>query len=230
MRNIDENTVTEAALEQMSSTPDPRLRQIMAAVVRHLHQMAREVDLTADEWFQAISFLTAVGQKCSANRQEFVLLSDVLGFSSLINSLNDKRNAASTSSMETETKSSLLGPFYRQNSPRVELGQSIAAKTTGHEIAVYGRITNGNGEAIPNASVQVWQTDEGGLYDSQREDGSQMDMRGTLHTDSEGRYWFRTVRPHSYSIPMDGPVGDLVRAQKRHGMRPAHIHFLIGAP
>jgi protocatechuate 3,4-dioxygenase beta subunit len=230
MRTIDENTITHAVVEQMSSTQNARLREIMAAAVRHLHAFAREVDLTPDEWIQGIGFLTAVGQKCSPIRQEFILLSDTLGLSSLVNSLNDQRVLRDSPPMSQDTKSSLLGPFYRQGSPVFKLGDSIAAKTPGREIAVYGRVLNPAGQGIPNACVQVWQTDEGGLYDTQRFDGSQMDMRGTFYTDSEGRYSLRTVRPLSYSIPMDGPVGDLIRAQGRHGMRPAHTHFLISAP
>jgi protocatechuate 3,4-dioxygenase beta subunit len=230
MRTIDENTVTDAVVEQMSSTENPRLKEIFTAAVRCLHAFAREVDLTPEEWLAGIGFLTAVGQKCSPFRQEFILLSDTLGLSTLVNSLNDKRVLGDKSPMSQDTQSSLLGPFYRQGSPSLEYGQSVASKTPGHEIAIYGRVQDSSGQGIANATIQVWQTDEGGLYDTQRYDGSEMDMRGTFHTDSEGRYCLRTVQPPSYSIPMDGPVGDLIRAQRRHGMRPAHTHFLIGAP
>ncbi len=230
MRTTDENTITDAAVEQMSSTSNPRLREIMEAAVRHLHAFAREVDLTPAEWIQGISFLTAIGQKCSTIRQEFILLSDTLGLSSLVNSLNDKRVLRDSPAMSNDAKSSLLGPFYRQGSPPLKLGDSIATKSRGREIAIYGRVLNPAGQGIPNACVQVWQTDEGGLYDTQRYEGAQMDMRGTFFTDSDGRDSLLTVRPLSYSIPMDGPVGDMIRAQGRHGMRPAHTHFLIGAP
>jgi hydroxyquinol 1,2-dioxygenase len=194
-----------------------------------LHAFAREVDLTPEEWIAGIGFLTAVGQKCSAICQEFILLSDTLGLSSVVNSLNDKRVLRDNPPMSQDTKSSLLGPFYRQGSPAFDYGQSVS-KTPGNEIAIYGRVQNAAGQAIASAAIQVWQTDEGGMYDTQRYDGSEMDMRGTFHCDSEGRYCLRTVRPLSYSIPMDGPVGDLIRAQRRHGMRPAHTHFLISAP
>jgi hydroxyquinol 1,2-dioxygenase len=230
MRTMDENTVTDAVLEQMSTTENPRLKQIMAAAVRHLHAFAREVDLTPEEWIVGIGFLTAVGQKCSPIRQEFILLSDTLGLSSAVNSLNDKRVVRDNPPMSQETKSSLLGPFYRHGSPPLEYGQSVASKTTGNEIAIYGRVQDSTGQGIANATIQVWQTDAGGMYDTQRYDGSEMDMRGTFQTDSEGRYCLRTVQPLGYSIPMDGPVGDLIRAQRRHGMRPAHTHFLISAP
>jgi protocatechuate 3,4-dioxygenase beta subunit len=223
MLAIDQNTITDAALEQMSATPDPRLKQIMAALVRHLHAFAREVDLTAEEWLEGIKFLTAVGQACTPYRQEFILLSDTLGLSSLVNALHDRR------STDAGTKTSLLGPFYRQDSPLREPGESIAAETGGPEICIYGRVLDSSGLGIPSASVQIWQSDDHGVYDLQKHDPSVMDMRGSFQTDSEGRYYLRTLRPLGYLIPMDGPVGDMIRAQRRHGYRPAHIHFLIGA-
>jgi protocatechuate 3,4-dioxygenase beta subunit len=223
MRAVNENTITDAVLEQMSSTPDARLKQVMAALVRHLHAFAREVDLTPDEWLGGIRFLTEVGQKCTPFRQEFILLSDTLGMSSLVNALHDKR------ALESSTKSSLLGPFYRQDAPAMKLGDSIVTKSTAPEICIYGRVIDSNGRAIPNALVQVWEPDETGNYDLQKHDPSEMDLRGCFRTDSEGRYYFRAVCPLGYMIPMDGPVGKMIRAQGRHGYRPAHIHFLIGA-
>jgi hydroxyquinol 1,2-dioxygenase len=224
MRAIDEHTITEAALEQMASTPDPRLKQIMAVLTRHLHDFAREVDLTPEEWLDAIKFLTAVGQKCTAYRQEFILLSDTLGLSSLVNALHDRR------ATEAGTKSSLVGPFYRQDSPHLKLGDTIVTKpTNGQEVCLYGRVSNAAGQGVPNATVQVWQPDETGNYDLQKHDPSEMDLRGTFKTDADGRFYLRTIAPLGYMIPMDGPVGDMIRAQKRHGYRPAHIHFIIGA-
>jgi hydroxyquinol 1,2-dioxygenase len=224
MRVIDENSITDAAIEQMSSTPNPRLKEIMAALVRHLHAFAREVDLTPGEWLEGIRFLTAVGQKCTPHRQEFVLLSDTLGLSSLVNALHDRR------APEGATKSSLLGPFYREDAPMMELGQSIISKSKGSEIVFYGRVLNSAGQGIPNALVQIWEPDETGNYDLQKHDPSEMDLRGCFHADADGRYYLRGVCPLGYMIPMDGPVGDMIRAQKRHGYRPAHIHFVIGAP
>ncbi len=225
MRTINDVTITEIALDQMSSTPNPRLKQVMAAAVKHLHAFAREVDLTPEEWLEGIRFLTAVGQTCTPYRQEFVLLSDTMGLSSLVNSLHDKRATGEG------TQSSLLGPFYRQDAPKLELGQSIvAAKSAGQEIALYGRVVDSDGRGIPHASVEVWQPDETGNYDLQNHDPSVMDLRGHFHADPEGRYHVRTILPCGYKVPMDGPVGDLLRAQERPGARPAHIHFLIGAP
>jgi len=225
MRAINEHTITEAAIEQMESTTDPRLKQIMAVLTRHLHDFAREVDLTPDEWLDGIKFLTAVGQKCTAYRQEFILLSDTLGLSSLVNALHDRRAS------EEATKSSLVGPFYRQDSPVMKLGDNIATKpTNGQEVCLYGQVTNSAGRGVPNATVQVWQPDETGNYDLQKHDPSEMDLRGTFRTDADGRFYLRTITPLGYMIPMDGPVGDMIRAQRRHGYRPAHIHFIIGAP
>jgi hydroxyquinol 1,2-dioxygenase len=224
MRVIDENTITDAAIEQMSSTPSPRLKQIMASLARHLHDFTREVDLTPEEWLEGIRFLTAVGQKCTAHRQEFILLSDTLGLSSLVNALHDKR------ATEAATKSSLLGPFYRQDAPMMKLGDSIISRSKGSEVVFYGRVVDSAGRGIPNALVQIWEPDETGNYDLQKHDPSVMDLRGCFHADTEGRYYFRGLCPIGYMIPMDGPVGDMIRAQKRHGHRPAHIHFVIGAP
>jgi hydroxyquinol 1,2-dioxygenase len=224
MRAIDENTITDATIEQMASTKDQRFKQIMEAAVRHLHAFAREVDLTPEEWLEGIKFLTATGQMCTEFRQEFILLSDTMGMSSLINSLHDKR------ATESSTKSSLLGPFYRQDSPVFELGQTIATKMPGKEVGIYGQITNAAGEGIGHSSIEIWQPDEDGYYDLQKHDPKEMDLRGRFFTQADGRYHLRTIQPLGYMIPMDGPVGDMIRAQGRHGFRPAHIHFLIGAP
>ncbi len=223
VRAIDENTITEAVIDQMAGTQDKRVLEIMSAAVRHLHAFAREVNLTPDEWIAGIRFLTATGHACTEYRQEFILLSDTLGLSSLVNSLNDKR------SIQETTKSSLLGPFYRQDSPTLQLGQSIAENCPGEKIGVFGRVKDATGNPIPHASIEVWQPDDEGFYDLQKQDPSQMELRGRFFTDEDGRYHFRTIKPVGYKIPMDGPVGDMVRAQGRHGWRPAHIHFLVGA-
>jgi hydroxyquinol 1,2-dioxygenase len=224
MLAIDEKTITDAALEQMAGTPNPRLKEVMASLVKHLHAFAREVDLTPEEWLEAIKFLTAVGQKCTEFRQEFILLSDTLGMSALVNALHDRR------ATEDSTKSSLLGPFYRADSRTMPLGASIVGKGKQPNTVIYGRVVNAAGDAVPDASVEIWQPDEEGWYDLQKNDPSDMDLRGRFYTDSEGRFYLRTIAPTGYMIPMDGPVGDMIRAQQRHGYRPAHIHFVIGAP
>jgi hydroxyquinol 1,2-dioxygenase len=224
MQDLTVETVTDDVLAQMATTTDPRLRQVMASLVRHLHDFARDVKLTPDEWLTAIGFLTRVGQTCTPARQEFILLSDVLGLSALVNLLHDREAA------ELGTTSSLLGPFYRQDAPEVPLGGSIAVNGKGPELLLWGRVTDTEGHPVPGALVQLWQTNAEGWYDLQVEGGAATDMRGNVRCDAEGRFNVRTVKPLGYSIPMDGPVGALVHQQRRHGCRPAHIHFLIGAP
>ncbi len=222
MQDLDEFSATEAALAQMAATPNPRFKEIIDAAVRHLHAFARDVNLTPEEWLAGIGFLTAVGKACTPVRQEFILLSDVLGISAVVNALHDKK------ARELGSQSSLLGPFYREGAPELRLGDSIVKNPSVSEIVMYGRITDNSGRPIPNALIQVWQTSEHGLYDLQTLGETGMDLRANFRSDAQGNYWFRTVRPLGYSIPMDGPVGELVRQQNRHGFRPSHIHFLIG--
>ena len=223
MRDLDEHTVTDEALAQMANTPDPRFKEVMESAVRHLHAFARDIKLTPEEWLAGIKFLTAVGQACTPLRQEFILLADVLGLSALVSLLHDKKAA------ELGSQSSLLGPFFREGAPVMALGSQIVEKPTAEEIVIYGRVTDNAGAPLAGALVQVWQTSERGLYDLQERNGESMDMRGNFLTDEQGRYYFRTVRPLGYSIPMDGPVGEMVKLQNRPGMRPSHIHCLIGA-
>ncbi|HVB66806.1 MAG TPA: dioxygenase [Acetobacteraceae bacterium] len=224
MQDLTTETVTDAVLDQMATTKDARLREVMASLVRHMHDFARDVRLTPDEWLTAIGFLTKVGQACTPARQEFILLSDVLGLSALVNLMHDRE------ATELGTTSSLLGPFYRDDAPEVPIGGSIIADQKRAELLLYGRVTDADGRGIPGAFIQLWQTNSEGCYDLQVDGGANMDMRGNVHCDAEGRFHVRTVRPLGYTIPMDGPVGDLVHRQGRHGCRPAHVHFLIGAP
>jgi len=224
MRELTPETMTDAVLDQMATTPDPRMREVMAAAVKHLHAFAREINLTPGEWIKGIEFLTAVGKMCTPERQEFILLSDTLGLSALVNGMHDN------TAIEEGTHTSLLGPFYRETAPRLAAGSQIARKVKpGTECALYGRVTDVHGKPLANATVSIWQTGADGLYDIQ-ESATQVDYRGIFTTDAEGVYVLRTVKPVGYSIPMDGPVGSMVKAQARHGMRPAHIHFLVGAP
>src|SRR5829696_822796 len=200
MRELTPETITDAVLDQMATTPDPRLKTIMAAAVKHLHAFAREVNLTPAEWIKGIEFMTAAGKMCSPERQEFILLSDTLGLSALVNGLHD------ATALEQATNTSLLGPFYREATPTLAAGSSIAKNPKPEsECVLYGRVTDVAGKPVAGATVSIWQTGADGLY------------------------VLRTVKPLGYSIPMDGPVGAMVKAQARHGMRPAHIHFLVGA-
>jgi hydroxyquinol 1,2-dioxygenase len=224
MRELDKANITDAVLEQMATTTDPRMKEVMAAAVRHLHDFARETNLTPAEWIAGIEFMTKVGKMCTPERQEFILLSDTLGLSALVNFLHDG------TAMEEATHTSLLGPFYRENAPALPAGSQISKTVTpGTECVLYGRVTDVNGQPVANARVGVWQTGSSGLYDVQ-ESPTAIDYRGVFETDADGRYHVRTVRPIGYSIPLDGPVGTMIKAQKRHGMRPAHIHFMVSKP
>lgn len=224
MREYTPETITDAVIEQMSTTSDPRLKEVMEAAVRHLHAFAREVNLKPHEWIAGIEFMTRVGQMCTPARQEFILLSDTLGLSTLVNTLHDE------TAVEEATHTSLLGPFFRENTPAFESGAQIAKEADPeNEIVLFGRVTDIHGEPLPDARVTVWQTAADGRYDLQA-DVEETDCRGIFATDAKGEYLVRSVRPLGYYIPMDGPVGRMIEAQGRHGMRPAHIHFLISAP
>jgi catechol 1,2-dioxygenase/hydroxyquinol 1,2-dioxygenase len=224
MKSYTLQSVTDAVLAQMESTSDDRLKAVLESAIRHLHAFAREVNLTPAEWLKAIELFTRVGKTCTATRQEFILLSDVVGLSTLVNTLHD------ATALEKATSTSLLGPFFREDAPQLALGKQISNADKSEEILVWGTVRSAAGKAVANAKLMVWQTSSAGVYDLQEGDGSAVDYRGTFHCDSEGQYHLRTVRPLGYFIPMDGPVGDLVRAQRRQGCRPAHIHFLISAP
>ncbi|MFW3172449.1 dioxygenase [Geodermatophilus sp. CPCC 206100] len=222
--DITEETVTDATVESFARTADPRLRELLGAVVRGLHAAIREVEPTIAEWETAIDFLTRTGQKCDDVRQEFVLLSDVLGVSALVENLNHRKVGGAT-------EATVLGPFHMTVSPVRENGDSID-EVGGREVCVVeGRVLSVDGEPVPGASVDVWQADENGFYDVQQP-GVQPagNGRGLFTTDAEGRFRFRTVVPAHYPIPTDGPVGELLAATSRHAFRPAHIHFIAEAP
>ena len=222
MRNVDENTITTAALESIANTPDPRLKQIMSALIRHLHDFAREVQLTEEEWFQAIRFLTDVGHITDDKRQEFILLSDTLGLSMLVVAQNHRKPKGCT-------EATVFGPFYVENAPEYPVGADLAQGAKGEPCYVEATVRGIDGEPIPNARVEVWQADAAGLYDVQYE-GDEHRARGVLRTDDQGRVYFKSVLAEAYPIPTDGPVGRMLEATARHPWRPAHMHFMIEAP
>lgn len=219
--DFNEHTATEAVQNSFRETPDPRLRELLDALTRHVHAFVRETRPSVREWEQAIEFLTAVGQSCTDTRQEFVLLSDVLGVSMLVETLNEQ---------EGGTESTVLGPFHMVESPQRALGDSIDLVGEAEPCVVSGRVLNADGAPLPHAQVDVWQCDEKGFYDVQQP-GSQPpgNGRGLFRTDAEGGFRFRTVLPSHYPIPTDGPVGRLLNATRRHPYRPAHIHFIVQA-
>lgn len=215
--------VTEQALASLRGTADPRLRELLTGLVRHLHDFARETRLSRQEWERAIAFLTATGQTCTATRQEFILLSDVLGLSMLVETLSGDHAAGAT-------ESTVLGPFHLTESPVRALGDDIDLVGGGEKCVVSGRMRSADGTPLPGAVVDVWQADDKGFYDVQQP-GVQPagNGRGLFTADPEGRFWFRTCVPAAYPIPTDGPVGGLLRATGRHPYRPAHIHFIATA-
>jgi len=217
------DNITESVLEQNATCADPRFQEIMEALIRHMHDFAREVHLTPGEWIQGIEFLTKVGHTCTGDRQEFILLSDTLGVSTLINLLHDATRT------EEATHTSNLGPFFRENAPPKALGDKIVEGDDSREICLYGRVTDVTGKPIANAKMDIWQACSRGTYDMQEISGGHMDYRAQFRTDENGNYWLRTVEPLGYYIPLDGPVGDMIRAQRREGARPAHIHYLVSA-
>jgi catechol 1,2-dioxygenase len=222
MQDLDENTVTDAVLAQMATTPDARLREIMAAAVRHLHEFVREARLTEEEFQQICAFVAAVGQKTNASHNEVVLACGTLGVSPLVCLLNNGNKG------QTETTANMLGPFWRVDSPRTANGGSIVrSPTPGPALFVEARVMDVNGKAVDGADVDVWQSSTEGFYENQDPDQAEMNLRGKFTTDRNGRFAFRSIKPAGYPIPVDGPVGALVRAQGRHNMRPAHLHFLI---
>jgi protocatechuate 3,4-dioxygenase beta subunit len=219
---FSEERSAEVVAASFDGTPDPRLRRVTQSLVRHLHAFVKDVELTEAEWAAAIAFLTATGQKCDAVRQEFVLLSDVLGVSMLVETINHRAGGA--------TESTVLGPFHMVESPPRELGESISLDGKGEPCLVTGRVTGPDSESLTGASVDVWQASEDGFYDVQQPGiQPESNLRGLFTAAADGSFWFRTVVPRHYPIPDDGPVGGLLRATGRHPYRPAHIHFLAAA-
>lgn len=217
-----EETAAHAVIASLANTADPRLRELLTALVTHLHAVVRETAPTLSEWEQAIEFLTATGQACTGTRQEFVLLSDVLGVSMLVETINDRRSSDAT-------ESTVLGPFHLVDSPPRELGATIDLVGEGTPCVVTGRVLSTDQMPLPGARVDVWQANDQGFYDVQQPDIQPPgNGRGLFTADDEGRFWFRTVLPTYYPVPTDGPVGFLLAATGRHAYRPAHIHF-IGA-
>jgi hydroxyquinol 1,2-dioxygenase len=221
--DFTEETATDAVVASFAGTADPRLREILESLVRHLHGFVREVEPTFEEWERAVGFLTATGRRCDDQRQEFILLSDVLGVTMLVDAINHRKASEAT-------ESTVLGPFHMVASPPRELGDTIDLVGTGQPCVVTGRVVSLDGAPLPGAQVDVWQADDHGFYDVQLP-GEQPpgNGRGLFTCDDEGRFWFRTVTPSAYPIPIDGPVGGLLTATGRHPYRPAHIHFIVAA-
>ena len=223
MRQFNEDTLTAAVVERFQKASDPRFRQIITSAVKHLHAFAREVNLTEEEWFEGIKFLTAVGQKCDDKRQEMILLSDILGLSMMIVSLNHK-------TVPGATEATVLGPFFAHGAKEYDYGADLREGATmkGEDVYVSGRVLSLDGKPVANAALDIWQAKADGIYDVQTEGG--FELRGRVKANANGEYAFKSYKPKFYSVPVDGPVGDLIRATGNHHMRPAHMHAIVSAP
>ena len=225
MPQFNETDLTAAVVNSFESTPNPRAKFLLQELVKSLHDYVRKTDLSFEEWEYAIDFLTRTGQKCTPIRQEFILLSDVLGVSMLVDAVNHRdRHGA--------TETTVLGPFYVGDHKQMPHGSDISPQNlTGEKMFVQARVTDIDGKPLAGVPVDVWHADDEGLYDSQRP-GYQSEgpsSRARFMTDSDGRFFFRTILPCSYPIPTDGPVGEMIVQTNRHPMRPAHVHFLVNA-
>jgi hydroxyquinol 1,2-dioxygenase len=222
MRNLADEDLTQAVLASFEGAGSERFKTVAGSLVRHLHAFATEVGLTEEEWFAGIDFLTRTGHITDDKRQEFILLSDVLGLSMLVVGLNHQRPPEAT-------ESTVFGPFFVEGAPAFANGDDIAAGAPGEPCFMEGRVLSVDGAPIAGARIAIWQADEDGFYDVQYAGLDEARGRGYLETGSDGRFWFWSVKPEAYPIPADGPVGDLLAAGGRGPMRPAHVHFKVTA-
>jgi len=220
MRSVTKDNITDVFTAYFAEDTDPRVREVLGALARHVHDFAREVNLTHAEWQMGIDFLTRAGDITTPERHEFVLLSDVMGLSSLVDMLHSREDA---------TSSSVLGPFHVSNPPPLEIGGDMKNNFEGEVLLVEGTVRDTAGNPIVGAEIDIWQTAPNGLYSSQDPDQHIHSFHGLMTTDENGRYAFTTVRPVSYTVPSDGPVGDILKAAGRHPWRPSHLHYIVSA-
>jgi len=222
MRDLNSSNITQAVLNSFDNTPDSRTRKVLQVLVRHLHAFVREVRPSDAEWLAGIGFLTRTGKLCDDSRQEFILLSDTLGVTMLVDVLNHANAGA--------TENSVLGPFFVERRPTAESGADIAGGIIGTPLLFAGRVLDDGGRPIAGALVDVWHSDGDGFYDVARHGTAEPAMRAALRSDADGGFWFRSIVPSSYPIPTDGTVGEMLNAARRSPMRPAHVHVMIDAP
>jgi len=221
LRKFSEKKLTGEVLYRIRNTKNPRLKQVMTSFIKHMHAFVREVKPTQEEWFKGVQFLTETGHWSTGKRQEYILMSDTLGVSMLVDALNYKASAGST-------ESTVLGPFHREQAPELPLGATISKNASdGEPCLVSGTVRDAKGKPVAGAKLDIWQGGADGLYDSQK--GDAMNLRGVFRSDAGGRFHFRCVTPSFYPVPNDGPVGRMLVATGRHPMRPPHLHFWITA-
>jgi hydroxyquinol 1,2-dioxygenase len=220
MRNVTKDNITDVFMGYMSPDADPRTREIIGAFVRHLHEFAKETRLTHDEWRAGIEFLESCAAIEAADRHEFVLASDVLGLSALVDMINSSPNV---------TSSSALGPFHVMGAPPLPFGGDMKRHYNGQIVLAEGVIRDVSGNPIPGATLDIWQTAPNGLYASQDADQDTFSFHGLMTVGDDGRYAFTTVKPVEYTVPSDGPVGAILKACGRHPWRPSHLHYIVKA-
>lgn len=222
MPHVTKDTLTDAVIATLAENTDPRFREIMTALIRHMHGFVREVDLSQEEWLAAIEFLYQTGEKTTRQRNEFILLSDTLGVTSLIDLLSGHATVGAT-------ESSVLGPFYVEGAPLIDNGGDLIGQNDGIKGVVRGRVKTADGKPIPGALLDVWQNASNGLYSVEDPDQDDFNLRCRLNADDQGLYSFTTIRPMPYTVPDDGPAGVMLHAMGRHPWRPAHVHFKVTA-
>lgn len=230
MSDYNQDAITKDVLAAFAGTPEPRLRELMTALVKHIHAFAREVDLTPEEWLAGLKFLNATGQISTDKRPEFILLSDTLGLSMMVVALAQARASGDVKGATEATEATVEGPFYWPGAPEMQLGADIGEGVPGEPTLYMGRVTDVDGQPLAGALLDVWSGDGDGKYDVQLSSEPTMKARGRFHTDAQGRYWFWSIRPAYYPIPDDGPVGHMMRATARSIYRPGHIHMQVSAP
>lgn len=221
IQNFTERNLTREVIRRLAGTPDPRLKEVMGKLVRHLHAFVRDANPTWEEWMAGVQFLTRTGQMCDGKRQEFILVSDTLGVSMLVDLLNYGRTRGAT-------ESTVLGPFFVEGAPEIRLGGNIARDLRGGQTCVVTGTVSSGGKRVPGALLDLWEAGADGFYDVQKDEG--VNLRGRLRADANGEFWFRCAVPAHYPVPADGPVGRMLKATGRHPMRPPHLHFMIQAP
>ncbi len=235
MAQLEAGDLAQAVIDRMADAPNPRFKQVMAALVQHAHAFVREVELTPQEWMTAIEFLTATGKMCDEKRQEFILLSDTLGISMLVVAVEQIKGARAVQAQvaagaQPPTEATVQGPFYWEGSPELGLGSDIGEGAPGEPAYYSGRVTDTAGTPIANCCLDVWSGDGDGIYDMQMGEKAGMRLRARFHSDALGKYRFWSIKPTFYPVPDDGPVGDMLRAMGRHPNRPGHIHMMVYAP
>ncbi|MDF1792899.1 MAG: intradiol ring-cleavage dioxygenase [Thalassobaculaceae bacterium] len=218
-----EDTSVEAVLARAAAPDNPRLAEVMRSAVTHLHAVVKEVEPTYEEWMAAIRFLTGTGQMCDDKRQEYILLSDVLGVSMLVDAINTRRPSGAT-------ENTVLGPFHVEGAPDLAMGETISQDGKGEPLVVTGRVMDVAGRPVEGAVIDTWQTSHDGFYDLQQAEQPENNLRGIFRTGADGRFSYRSVKPSYYPIPDDGPVGQLLHGLGRGNIRPAHLHYIVSAP